>query len=88
MPRLILRLAADEYVEWSTVVDAPVSAVLSRKDAIGEFGADKVAIADEHVVSLWPHFQPADAEAFIAANRAGPNEERLSLEEIRQAYRA
>lgn len=39
----------DEYVIWSTVVDAPVSDVLTRDEAVRKFpgGEDSVARADE-----------------------------------------
>lgn len=89
MGRCIVKLADNEYVEWSTVVDAPVSYVLTRdeiKRAVG--GPDieeRLNRADERGTSM---LAPAiTLESLAVCNRAGPKESCLSLEEIRKQYK-
>jgi len=83
-----VRLAEDEYVEWSTVVDAPVTYICDRAEAVQEWGEQRVTRADFHVSSAWPaEFQAATPGDFIAGNRAGPDETELSLAELRDQYR-
>ncbi|MCK2199179.1 hypothetical protein [Corynebacterium callunae] len=51
MPRCVIKPhpEKDEYVIWSTVVDSPVSEVLTRDEAVREYpgGEESVARADE-----------------------------------------
>jgi hypothetical protein len=86
MARGIIKLHDDEYVEWSTVVDAPVSYIMNRKDAISEWGEDRVLRADTHGTS-YRDIPPTTAEEYVEYNRAGDNEECLTLDEIRRHYR-
>jgi hypothetical protein len=86
MGRGILKLAPDEYIEWSTVVDAPVSYVLDREEAVQEFGEERIERADKTGTSYYDR-PPQTAEEFVEFNRAGENETRLDLEGIRYHYR-
>lgn len=87
MPRWIVRLAPDEYVEWSTVVDAPVSYISTRDEAVKEWGLDRVVRADRNVTSAFPHqYHYGSVEEFVSGNRAGDGETELSLTAIRHEY--
>jgi hypothetical protein len=99
MPRCLVKLADDEYVEWSTVVDAPVTYAMTRDEMAdylrGEYGAHRehetparLDRCDERGHSaLWPGADRANcAEAFIEGNRAGQNEREASLAELREVY--
>lgn len=84
MGRGIVRLAEDEYVEWSTVVDAPVSYAITRAEAVEAFGASRIARADEKGTSyLSP---PYTLQDFLDCNRAGEDESHIGLEEMRRRY--
>lgn len=89
MPLYILKLGDDEYVDWSTIVDAPTSYIVSRADAIRlGWGEDRLARADAYTTSLIePIYGPDCAEAAIAGNRAGADESELTLAQIRALYR-
>lgn len=49
MPRYIIKPRQDEdvYVEWSTIVDAPVSDTMTRVEAVVAHSEDRIARADE-----------------------------------------
>lgn len=97
MPRHVVRLTAPDgawYLEWSTVVDAPVTFGMRR----GEFAR---WYADEYgrdgVRGLAERFDRADATGcsardgtslaeLLAANRAGPGETALTRDEIVEWY--
>lgn len=88
MPRYILKIADDEYVDWSTIVDAPVSYIVTRAEAVARWGKDRIGRADAYTTSLIePEYGPNCAEEAIACNRAGPDESQLTLEQIRERYR-
>ena len=75
----MLKLAEDEYVEWGSIVDAPVSYAMGRAAAVDEFGEERVARADKKGHSY------RDLPPVIVGNRAGPGESSLSLEELRRS---
>jgi hypothetical protein len=85
MGRCIARLAEDEYVEWSTVVDAPVTYIIDRAEAVAEWGEERVARADAKGTSFIEG--PYTLASLLVANRAGPRENQASLEAIRKQYR-
>jgi hypothetical protein len=83
----------EQFVLWSDTVDAPVSPVLSRDVLLSELQSEYELSADE---ALWTI---DDAEAHgtsyeglglegmvLDENRAGPDEERLTLHEIIEQY--
>lgn len=85
MARGVVRLAEDEYVEWGTIVDAPVSCVMSRRAVVREFGEDRIARVDRNDTSfIAPPYTLAD---LLDGNRAGPGETCATLDEIRTLYR-
>lgn len=87
MSRYVIKLAENEYIEWSSVVDAPVSVVMDRGEAVAKHGEERIARTDKHVNSLIPEqLWAASPEEAVAGNRAGEGEIELSLEEIRREY--
>ena len=85
MGRAVVKLAEDEYVEWSTVVDAPVTSALEREAAAAAWGADRVQRADVYGTSFMNRV--VSTEDMLSCNRAGPGESELTLQEIREKYR-
>jgi adenylate kinase family enzyme len=87
MGRYIAKLADDAYVDWSTVVDAPVSWVLAREAAVKEWTEERIARADRNGTSILDGY-PAGytPEEIVSGNRAGPGEAELSVAEILQRY--
>lgn len=89
MGRCIVKLADNEYVEWSTIVDAPVTYIMSRDKIRAELGGDdiedRLSRADERGSSMLA--PTMSLEQALGNNRAGPGESRASLTEIRQKYR-
>lgn len=87
MPRYIAKLADDAYVDWSTVVDAPVSWVLNREQAVKEWTEERVERADRNGTSIRDGYPAGNTpEEIVEGNRAGPGEKALSVEEIIVAY--
>lgn len=91
----ILKLGPDQYVEWSTVVDAPVSYILTRKKMEAFLLAEAVKKARDRVTE---RLDTADRNGLtfvdcgsvaelVRGNRAGPNETELTLEQIVEKYR-
>lgn len=94
MPRYIVKLKENAYVEWSTIVDAPVSYVLTREHMLAHlditYGTSSVAEnrkrlerTDKHGTSCQ---SPYSMESLVSCNRAGDKEENISLEEILERY--
>lgn len=91
MGRCILKIK-DYYLEWSSVVDAPVSAGMKRDDfkkyyrrEYGESGMldfERRMMTADAVGSTWGE----TAAEVIRGNRAAPHEKSLSLDEIYRAY--
>lgn len=89
MGRYVAKLADDAYVEWSTVVDAPVSWVQSRQQAIKKWSAQRVDRADHNGTSIIDGYPAGSTpEEIVAGNRAGPDETEMSVQEIIEAYNA
>jgi hypothetical protein len=86
MPRTVVKLGEDEYLEWSSVVDAPVTAILTRAEALATFPHDRVERADANGHSaMW--CDPKPGTEFVRYNRAGPKESCLTVDAIRRRYR-
>lgn len=92
----IVKLDGDKYIEWSRVVDAPMSYIMSRKEmynhlieqrektlASKESSEERLVRADKYGTSL---IGKTSVEEIISFNRAGDNESCLSLEEIIEKY--
>lgn len=85
MGRGIIKLEDDRYLEWSTVVDAPVSASLDRDEAVKAWGEERIARADEKGTSFLDVTE--SAANYVRLNRAGPGETCLTMEQICKGYK-
>lgn len=86
MPRTVVKLGDDEYLEWSSIVDAPVTHIMGRAEAIREFGIERVERTDERGHSaMW--CPPEPGEDFVRFNHAGPREACVTVESMRRRYR-
>lgn len=94
MPRCIVKLKEDTYVEWSTIVDAPVTYILTRKEMLKylderygtvsfEENRERLDRTDKNGTSF---HEMTHAEELICSNRAGENEEKITLEQILERY--
>lgn len=86
MGRGIVKLADNEYVEWSTVVDAPVSWVMAYDEAL-EAAGDPARIVRADVFGTSYLSPPWSLRDLLNGNRAGPDESEATLSEIRKLYR-
>lgn len=93
MPRFIIKLEG-YYLEWSTIVDAPVTSGMSlaefKKYIRDEYGREGIRELDQRLVrvesfgtSLYTPQTPQDA---VLCNNAGPGESELTFDEIYKAY--
>jgi hypothetical protein len=93
MPRYIIKLN-EKYLEWSTVVDAPVSHGMTRQEFtdwyVREHGffsvnelEERLQRADKKGVSALMY---KDVDELIGHNRAGPNETCLTKDELIEAF--
>ncbi len=94
MANYIVKLKKDKYVEWSTVVDAPITYILTREQMIAhldeQYGVSSVTNnqlrldrADENGTSAMFNQTRGD---LLSCNRAGDNEEKLTLKAILEKY--
>ena len=95
MGRCIAKLGENQYMCWSSIVDAPVSEILTREEMI-EFmvedatrasqreAKESIASADERGVSGYGPLETV--EELIENNRAGENEACITLDEIKKRY--
>jgi hypothetical protein len=93
MANFIVKLR-DKYLEWSTIVDAPVSSAMTldglRSYIWEKYGTNHASELDERLErverngtsSLAGH----TAEDLVRSNRAGKNETRLTVDEILEQY--
>lgn len=100
MGRCVVKLAPDKYVEWSSIVDAPVTCVLTRAQMVTHLNfrygfdkrvdiVDRMQRADTFGTSLSDESRSnygTSTEEFIRGNRAGPNETEIRLDEIITKY--
>lgn len=97
MPRYIVKLTdagRDYYLEWSTIVDAPVTSGMSLKEFRShyqqEYGREGIRGLDERMnrvesTGTSSHHHDS-AEDTISCNRAGDGETRLTMEQIIDHY--
>lgn len=84
MPRYVVKFGEGQYLEWSTVVDAPVVYMTkSREEAVMDFGADRIERADKGGTSA-PQF--LTLEDIANYNRAGDDETCITIPEIIEKY--
>ena len=92
MGRYILKIK-DYYLEWSTVVDCPVTFGMNldqlTRHIRHEYGANGLRDLPERlerVNQTGTSKRGGNLQDVISGNRAGPNESELDLGEIHQAY--
>lgn len=93
MGRFIVKIE-DKYFEWSTVVDAPVTNGLTREQmehfCRSEYGNLGMADFEERMKRVEERghslYRNDTVEDLVGWNRAGPNEECLTLAEIYRTY--
>jgi hypothetical protein len=90
---LLVRLAEDSFVTWSDTVDAPTSAVMTRHTAESRLQAHE-GLSSEEASALLSGTDASGTsdpavplEELLRTNRAGPDERRLSIDELLQTYR-
>jgi len=87
MGNYVARLADDAYVEWSTIVDAPISWVHSREQAIKAWTPQRVERADRNGTSILDGYPAGSTpDEIVRGNRAGPGESELTVAQIIAAY--
>lgn len=97
MARGIIKLADQAYVEWSTVVDAPTTYVLTRDEMLTHLNQNTFPMGKRTFQENEKRLQRADQtgtsfldsttrDQLLAGNRAGPKESTLTLEEILRDY--
>lgn len=97
MPQFIVKLergAAAWYLEWSAIVDAPVTKGMSlvefREHIQQEYGRRGVEALDERLdrveVSGTSLMTPESARDAVLYNRAGPDETELTYDQIVDRY--
>lgn len=87
MGRAVFKLGDDQYLEWSSVVDAPVSYLHSRSEAVSLWGEDRIARADLRGHSYQDLEVCESPQELIACNRAGPGEKELTLDALLRRYK-
>lgn len=94
MGQLIVKLADDCYVEWSSVVDSPITFGMSRSELeayhLAEYGRNGHRDFEQRMSRVertgTSSHRPMTVADVVAGNRAGPDETELSLEEVVRAY--
>ncbi len=94
MGRFIVELAPGKYVEWSSVVDAPVTYVMTETELVqyvreeyGEAGVRELPARMERVKAKGTNaLTYKSADNVIRVNRAGPNETEITREQIIAQY--
>lgn len=71
MGTYIVKLANNEYVEWSSVMDAPSSFILSKDEASAEWNEERIARCDAKGHSLIMKNKVKNPEEMIICNRCG-----------------
>lgn len=82
MGRAIVKVGIG-FCEWSSVVDAPVSEIVTREEALAAWDRNRVLRADTKGHSYLD--QKPDMESW-KFNRAGPNEECIQLKRMYHIY--
>jgi hypothetical protein len=96
MPSYIIRLEREGspvYLEWSTIVDAPTTNGMTLedlhehvRDRYGSEGLRELPARLERVAATGCSRLSGDLDELLECNRAGPNEEHLTREQIVERY--
>lgn len=89
MGRAVFKFGEDQYLEWSSVVDAPVTLLMPKAEAVRLWGEARVKRADKRGHSYQDAYmnERETPEELISCNRAGPNEETLTLPAFLRRYK-
>ena len=86
MAQFILKFGPDQYMIWSTVVDAPVTMMMSLEELLEEQGTDGIQArlerCDQNGCSSLRH----SLDRILICNRAGDGETELTKAEIIEKY--
>lgn len=94
MPKYIVKLGG-KYMEWSTIVDAPVSWGMTKDEFRNyyreEYGNNGLERLDERMARVEENGCSAQsprltASECVRSNRAGPGESKLTEEQIISVY--
>lgn len=92
MGKFIIQIK-DKYFEWSTIVDAPVTFGMSHEELFnyikreqGEQGLRLLPMRLERVNQKGTSAIGSTIDDLISGNRAGINENKLSIDEIYDLY--
>jgi len=83
MGRGIVKLDENKFVEWSTIVDAPISSVFSMEAGFDTYGRERMERANESGTS---YRDEESNQTFFDYNRAGEGESHISREMIVERY--
>lgn len=93
MPRSIIKLKDDCFVEWSSICDAPVTYCMTKekfKEYLKEeYGNSRLALLLERLEKIdlgQACGQYDDLAGVLSYNRAGDNEKKIGLEKIIEKY--
>jgi hypothetical protein len=68
MGDFIVKLDDDEYVIFSSVVEAPTSRIHTRQQAVEAWGEERIGFTDEHGASLRPSMLRPSAHGWPAVH--------------------
>ena len=94
VPSYIAKFGEEQYLIWSTIVDAPTTDLMTRDEIRAEwlfrYGTHNNIDLTEGWITKADKFGCSSGESIedlIVCNRAGENEECLSLEEIKASLK-
>jgi hypothetical protein len=89
MGHALIHLGNNDYIEWSTVVDAPVGYTLNRAEVVmacfGANASDRIERLDRNG-HTWRDLPAQTPQQLVSCNRAGPRECCLTLAALRRRY--
>jgi hypothetical protein len=89
MGHALIHLGNDDYIEWSTVVDAPIGYTLTRAEVVqaclAANASDRIARLDTNG-HTWRDLAPQTPQQLVSCNRAGPHESCLTLAALLRCY--
>ncbi len=84
LPHIVCKFGEDQYLMWSTVVDAPITYMVNEETARDQFGSERVERANSR--NGVSHLDYESLDELIAGNRAGNDETPLTKEQIIEKY--
>lgn len=71
MGRFIVKLTDNKFIEWSTIVDCPVSSVMSKEEAIEFSYKSKMSLADVGKTQIEEYRRKEAIQAIELADETG-----------------